>query len=149
VSVTNIIQFTKATAELRPSIVSLLRSEKLPVEDLPLSMENFFVAMNEDELIGAIGLEQYESYGLLRSVVVNHNFRNMKIASELVSLLERYAITKGIDSMYLLTVTASQYFDQKGYETESRENVPLPVRASSEFSHNCPASAIVMKKHLK
>lgn len=146
---TNVIQFRRVTNELKPSIVSLLLAEKLPVEDLPATMEHFFVAMNGDEVIGAIGLEKYDRYGLLRSAVVNKNFRNRKIASELVNLLENLAVTKGIDSMYLLTETASTYFSRKGYKSESRENVPLPVQASSEFSHTCPVSAVVMKKSLR
>jgi amino-acid N-acetyltransferase len=56
--------------------------------------------------------------------------------------------TLGINWLYLLTETASEYFEAKGYERISREDAPAALSASSEFSHVCPVSAIVMKKPL-
>jgi len=139
---------TKANNGQRQSIVSLLQSEKLPVEDLPVSLDNFFVALDDNKIIGAIGLEQYNNCGLLRSMVVDKEHRNKNVASQLVLQLEQYAITKGIDGMYLLTETAPEFFKRKGYAQISRDETPEPIQASSEFSHVCPVSAIVMKKLL-
>ena len=129
-------------------VIALLQAEKLPVEDLPASLDHFFVALNEDKVIGAIGLEQYRHYGLLRSMVVHATHRNKHIASSLVEQLEHYGKTLGITDMYLLTETAPAYFEQKGYQKIKREEVPAALQASSEFSHVCPVSAIVMKKEL-
>ena len=142
------IKITRAGNEQRQAAVALLQSEQLPVEDLPATFNNFFVTMADDKIIGVIGLEQYEQYGLLRSMVVDKAYRNKNIASQLVQHLESYAATLGIDCMYLLTETASVYFEAKGYERISREEAPTALSASSEFSHVCPVSAIVMKKSL-
>ena len=141
-------KITKANSEQKQSIVSLLQSEKLSVEDLPASLDGFFVALENNKVIGAIGLEKYDNCGLLRSMVVNKEHRNKNIASQLVQQSEDYATTVGIDCMYFLTETAPQYFERKGYQKIPREDVPKSLQASSEFSHICPISAIVMKKTL-
>lgn len=145
----NQIFITKASDNHRPMVIALLQAEKLPVEDLPASLDNFFVALNEDKVIGAIGLEQYGNYALLRSMVVHAAHRNKHIASSLVEQLEHYGNTLGISDMYLLTETAPAYFEQKGYQKIKREEVPAALQSSSEFSHVCPVSAIVMKKELR
>ena len=144
----NRVKLSRAKEWQRQSIVALLQAEKLPAADLPVSLDNFLAAMQENNVIGAVGLEQYENYGLLRSMVVNKEFRNKNIAADLIQELERMARTSGIDCMYLLTETAPQYFERKGYERISRDAVPKAVQVSSEFSSVCPVSAIVMKKSL-
>ena len=142
----NETKITKAHGQQRASIIALLQTEKLPAEDLPVSLDNFLVATEDDKVIGAIGLEQYDNYGLLRSMVVDKEYRNKNIASQLVQQLENYTATIGITCLYLLTETAAQYFERKGYSKISRDEVPVSLQASSEFSSVCPVSAIVMKK---
>lgn len=142
------ITITKAKNEQRQEIVELLKIENLPVNDLPVTLDNFFVATEEDKVVGAIGLEIYGNYGLLRSMVVNKDHRNKNIASQLVKELEQYATMRGNISMYLLTETASHYFERKDYQQINRDEVPTALQGSSEFSHVCPVSAIVMRKIL-
>jgi amino-acid N-acetyltransferase len=139
---------SNATSSQRQSIIQLLQGEKLPIDDLPASLENFLVATEDNKVVGAIGMELYGNCGLLRSMVVDKEHRNKKIASGLVQQLETEARVKGIDCMYLLTETALQYFERKGYQKITRDEVPRSLQTSSEFSHICPVSAIVMKKEL-
>ena len=68
--------------------------------------------------------------------------------ADLVARLESEAKSSGIEALYLLTETADKYFAKKGYTAISREIVPVEIKSSSEFSHVCPVSAIVMKKEL-
>ena len=142
------ISIIKASDNHRPMIIALLQTEKLPVEDLPASLEHFFVALSGDNVIGTIGLEQYGNDALLRSMVVSREHRNKNIAFNLVRQLESYGNSLGIHSNYLLTETAPTYFEKKGYVQLNREDVPEEVKVSSEFSYVCPVSAIVMKKDL-
>jgi amino-acid N-acetyltransferase len=142
------MQVTNATAQNRNEIISLLQANKLPTEDLPVSLIDFYIATDEGKVIGLIGMERYGHYGLLRSMVVHPDYRNRQIAEALVKKLEEQAIASGINDMYLLTETADKYFSRKGYHTISRDEVPIEVNASSEFSYVCPASATVMKKPL-
>jgi amino-acid N-acetyltransferase len=132
----------------KAGIVSLLIDEKLPVSDLPASLENFLVVLQDDQVIGVAGLEIYGDYGLLRSLAVNPAFRSQGVAGKLLSQIEALAISKGLSTMYLLTETAPDYFDRKGYAKIIRNDVPVEVQQSSEFSFVCPQSAIVMKKTL-
>lgn len=145
---TSPLKLEKAKNSQRNAIVALLSAEQLPVNDLPASMENFFVATAGDKIIGVIGLEVYGDYGLLRSMVVDQAHRNNHIASHLVNRLESFAQSLGLQRMYLLTQTAESYFDRKGYRVIGRKDIPEAIKASSEFSHTCPATAVAMQKEI-
>lgn len=142
------IAIVRAHDGQRQTIIDLLEAEKLPVSDLPASLDNFFIAQNNRQVVGAIGLEVFSDCGLLRSMVVRKEYRNQKVASLLVNALENFARASGITCMYLLTETAAQYFENKNYKIITRDEVPGELHASSEFSHVCPVSAIVMKKQI-
>ena len=142
------VTITPANASLRTSIINLLTSAKLPADDLPSSIDDFIVATDGNDVIGAIGLEKYDDCGLLRSLVVDPAYRNSGIAGRLVHNLEANASASGISCMYLLTETVPDYFSRKGYERISRAEVPAVLQQSSEFSYVCPQSAVVMKKML-
>ncbi|MBS1577963.1 MAG: GNAT family N-acetyltransferase [Bacteroidetes bacterium] len=149
-SVDNTIEITDAAKDWKGSIVALLKTEKLPVEDLPPSLNNFFMAIEKNKrVVGIIGLEQYGNFGLLRSMAVDRNFRNKGIAGKLIALLEAKAKASGLHSIYLLTETAGQYFEKKNYKRIERDSVPEAIKVSSEFSTVCPVSAIVMKKSIR
>ncbi|MDP9080865.1 MAG: arsenic resistance N-acetyltransferase ArsN2 [Bacteroidota bacterium] len=139
---------TQQADDYREAIIALLTAEKLPTADLPEPLENFVVTTQKDDLTGVIGLELYGDYALLRSLAVNKNYRNQGIAARLLQQAEELAETKGIKTIYLLTETAPGYFSSKGYDTITRTDVPAEVQQSSEFSHVCPQSAIVMQKLL-
>jgi len=51
-------------------------------------------------------------------------------------------------AIYLLTETAKPYFEKRSYTIVERDNTPDVIRRSSEFSHVCPVTAVVMKKTL-
>lgn len=144
----NQIEITAAGNSAREKIIALLLAEKLPVEDLPASLDNFFVAVDNDTIVGAVGMEQYDNYALLRSLVVDKDYRGKSIANNLLAELEQHASAHGVSDVYLLTETAPTYFAKKEYTKVTREEVPQAVQASSEFSHVCPVSAVVMKKSL-
>jgi amino-acid N-acetyltransferase len=140
------MQISRAQEEKRSEIIDLLRNNNLPAADLPLKIDDFFIADEKDKIVGVIGMERYESSGLLRSMVVHSDYRNRNIAHALITALERKAIATGVSEIYLLTETADKYFGKKGYQVITRSEVPPEVQTSSEFSHVCPATAIVMKK---
>jgi amino-acid N-acetyltransferase len=132
----------------RESIVALLVAEKLPADDLPANLENFMVAIQNDELIGVVGLELHGRYSLLRSLAVHPDWRGKGVAGKLLREAEILAGSKGSKAIYLLTETAPDYFERKNYIKITRNDVPSEVQQSSEFSHVCPQSAIVMMKTL-
>jgi amino-acid N-acetyltransferase len=132
----------------RNGIISLLQEEKLPADDLSVDLLNFFVAKDNGNLIGSIGLEIYDHNGLLRSLVVKASHRKMKVATALVNELEVSARKMGLKNIYLLTETAEGYFTKKGYVTITRREAPTSLEHSTQFSHVCPSSATLMVKRL-
>lgn len=132
----------------RAKVIALLANEKLPTDDLPQTLENFVVAKQGEEVIGIAGIEIYDSYGLLRSVAVSAAERGKGIANRLLDNVEKLAAAQSLQAIFLLTETAPEYFSKKGYQKITRAEVPAEVLQSTEFSHVCPQSAIVMKKIL-
>lgn len=132
----------------RPQIIELLMAEKLPVADLPETLDNFIVAIQDGVVVGVGGIEIYGNYGLLRSLAVQLQHRSEGIGGKLLARLDTISKLRGLSELYLLTETAPAYFEQKNYRKIKREDVPAEVQLSSEFSHVCPVSAIVMKKKI-
>jgi N-acetylglutamate synthase-like GNAT family acetyltransferase len=56
------------------------------------------------------------------------------------------AEARGFRALYLLTMTAEQYFPRFGFQPIDRDAVPAAVRATAEFREACPASATVMRR---
>ncbi|WP_158288321.1 arsenic resistance N-acetyltransferase ArsN2 [Mucilaginibacter psychrotolerans] len=135
-------------AAYQKEAIALLTAENLPVDDLSENLPDFFVAIEGSEIIGVAGMEVYGNYGLLRSVAVLPSRRGQGIAGKLVGQVESAGKQKGLSALYLLTETAADYFKNKGYAQIDRAQVPTAIQISSEFSHVCPVSAIVMEKEL-
>lgn len=137
-----------ATHVNRHAIEILLTSQKLPVEDLPVSLENFWIVADQGEVVGVAGFELYQPFALLRSLAVQPDHRNLGIGDILVRTVEEQAVKLNLEGIYLLTETAKPYFEKRGYSTVERGSVPDPIKQSSEFSHTCPVSAAVMQKKI-
>jgi amino-acid N-acetyltransferase len=112
---------------------------------------HFFLARGRDPLLpvaGAVGLEFYGEYALLRSLAVAREYRGRGLGRRLVARALEAAAGRGAREVYLLTVTAQSFFERLGFTAAAREDVPAPLRQSLEFREVCPASAAVMKKNL-
>lgn len=126
-----------------------LQSNKLPNQDISeyLTIKGrVFLGYYDDggELIGSGGLEMYGDSALLRSVAVKESVRGQQLGKKIVDDLVTQARNSKINSIFLLTETAKDFFTKKGFTIVSRDEVPSQVRASSEFTHVCPSSAICM-----
>jgi len=132
----------------RGAICALLDESALPTGDLDTSRIEWLVAMDDDALIGTIGLEVFERVGLLRSLAVKPALRRAGIASGLVRELEDDARRRGIEQLVLLTQTAEAFFQRRGYARIERGAAPAALQDSAEFRALCPASATCMSKPL-
>lgn len=132
----------------KEQVIALLKADNLPVDDLPETLDNFFVALIDNEVVGVAGIEIYGNYGLLRSVAMSTDYRGHGIAKDLVEQIILLGKSKRLSDLYLLTETAAEYFKKNGFAQIEREAVPDKIKASSEFSHVCPVTAIVMKKSI-
>jgi amino-acid N-acetyltransferase len=136
-----------ATREDYGAIRALLVSAGLPVEDLDTAPGlRFWVAEESGEIAGAIGLEARGRAGLLRSLAVAPSYRQQGLGSALVEALEREAPADGVAELVLLTQTAAEFFNRRGFEVVDRSTVPEEIRQCAEFRTLCPASALCMVK---
>ena len=104
----------------------------------------FFVAREDDAIVGVAALESHEGHGLLRSVAVAEAHRGAGIGSALVDAAERHAGAAGLDGPYLLTETAADFFAGRGYSVIPRDGGPAPIMASVEWATACGESAVPM-----
>jgi len=147
---------TDPSITLRPAetedldrVGTLLDANALPSEDVGEKPECFFVATAETEFVGAGGVEIYGSNGLLRSVVVDESSRGQGYGTALCDRLEDYARKQGVESLSLLTTTATAFFRERGYGETRRESVPSSVRQTTQFAALCPDSATCLVKTLQ
>jgi amino-acid N-acetyltransferase len=127
------------------SLKEFLRSNNLPTEDVSLNSGLFLAYYNtHDVLVGSGGLEFYNNLALLRSLAVSPELRGQQVGKEIVSQLLEAAKQRGISEVYLLTQTASFFFQKMGFKPVARENVPDTIQKSSEFATVCPASADIL-----
>jgi amino-acid N-acetyltransferase len=131
------------------AVKRLLTESQLAVSDLTLEhLEHFFGCGWAQKLDGVVGLEIYGSVALLRSLAVTPQRRGRGCGKALVAEAERYAQSRGIHELYLLTTTADRFFEGLGYERVSRETAPESIRRTREFSDLCPSTSTFMVKHL-
>jgi amino-acid N-acetyltransferase len=131
------------------NIKALLLENDLPIDDLDDEGIQLFVARIGDIIVGVIGLENYNTIGLLRSLAVKELYKNQRIGEQLIYYLVQISNRLGIQELYLLTTTAEKYFEKFDFKRMVRESVPDSIKNTKEFVDICPLSAVIMKKELK
>jgi amino-acid N-acetyltransferase len=76
------------------------------------------------------------------------NFRCQGIAARLTNFIARYAVSHGIQKIYLLTMTAKDFFAKQGYLELDRSQAPAGIQATREFKDLCPDTAVCMCREL-
>jgi amino-acid N-acetyltransferase len=126
------------------SVQKILHDNQLIWEDCEAHLKHFIVMEVEHKVIGLGGIEPYGSNGLLRSIAVTSAYRSRGVGRTIYTLLQAYAHQLGINTLYLLTETAADYFSTLGFKHIARSNVPDSIKETQQFSKLCPAHAIVM-----
>lgn len=130
-------------------IFPLLTGCNLPVADISVSSPpQFFGIRAAGSVIAVIGLEHFQAVGLLRSLAVSPSHRGRGLAQELVRFVESFAISCGVESLYLLTTTAEAFFAKLGYCPASRQEAPQAIQATPQFSGLCPSSSAFLSKRI-
>ena len=144
------IEVELVTEKDEEDIIELLTDANLPIEDLTTDkLKNFLVARGKDgSVMGTVGVESYQDVGLLRSLVVHPGYRGRGVGKELTKELESFARQMGIKVLFLLTMTAVDFFPKLGYRVTQRSDVPHQVTETFEFKSACPVSAVCLYKDL-
>lgn len=129
-------------------IFSLLQQYQLPTDDIFPEQMPFWVAVDGETVVGAIGLEPYGADALIRSMVVHPGYRGRQIATALLQKAEAHAKQQGVQSLFLLTETAAGFFEKNNYLHMDRMAAPDAIQQTSQFRFACPASAQLLKKQL-
>jgi amino-acid N-acetyltransferase len=129
----------------------LLRQADLVDADLQVAHAavDFLVMRESGEVVGAVGLQNADGTGLLRSLVVQPTLHRQGRGAALVAAAERLASRRGIDDMYLLTTGAAAFFALLDYLRVDRASAPLAVQLTAQFASLCPATAVCMHKQLR
>lgn len=146
-------QGTSLLNQLQPKDLEELRTllalNSLDASDLKSGdMAHFVGTTYQGALIAVGGLEIYNKTALLRSVATSPEYRGRGLAQAIVGELEKLADSCGVSSLYLLTETASNFFEKLGYQQVERSTAPDDITATRQFSDLCPSSAELMMKNI-
>jgi amino-acid N-acetyltransferase len=143
---TSVVDLARASAADLNEVVDLLRESDLPTEDVSGIIADFWVARTGGDLVGTVALERYGEIGLLRSLAVTPTHRGCGLAARLCDHLMEWARKDGISDLYLLTTDADAYFERNGFVAIERNETPVEIRSTTQFTELCPDSAIVMHR---
>lgn len=132
-----------------PAIAALLEANELPLDGAQTHLATYLVATLDENVVATAGAEVYGDVALLRSVAVAPALQRQGIGKVLVSRLLEEAKRRQIAKVFLLTVTAPEYFVRLGFKRDARDNVPAALQASAEFQGACPADAKLMSVTLQ
>jgi amino-acid N-acetyltransferase len=138
-----------AAANDKTIIDRLLAGAHLPHDDVALHLHNFILAIENEAIIGIIGLEVYGHVGLLRSLVVVPTMRGRGLGQGLCERLFLHARAQGVRELYLLTLDTEAYFHALGFRRVKRASAPDAIRGTRQFEGLCPTSATLMVRDLR
>jgi amino-acid N-acetyltransferase len=131
--------------DLEPAL-ELIRRAGLPEKGVVEQFGHFLVVRDMGRLIGLAGLEVHGKEALLRSVVVDPNYRAEGVGGLLVNGVLELAARMDLSSVYLLTTHARDYFLRHGFKDCPRESAPEGIRGSWEFTTGCPSTSAFMTR---
>ena len=105
------------------------------------SVEHFFVVEEIDEqdagisqLVGAVGMEVHEPYGLLRSFVLQGATWNPKIGLQLIEILLSYALKCKLSKVYMLAGDCNTFFEQIGFTSVEKDQLPQQIQKLNPYA---------------
>ena len=129
---------------LRPA----LEAAGLPTDDLDQPGRAFFELSDEHGPIGFVGLEGGGADRLMRSLVVLPGRKRQGHGGLLVAHAEAFARRDGVARLHLLTTTVAEFFRARGYRIADRDDAPVVMAATAQFTSLCPGSAAYLVKDL-
>lgn len=138
----------QANGNTLPYVEHLLEKNDLPTRDVRSKPDCFYVGYDGENPVAVGGVEVHGREGLLRSLVVEQSARGNGFGTATCDALESRAHENGVETLYLLTTTAAEFFSDRGYVDIERADAPDAIRQTTEFDDLCPSSATCLKKSL-
>ena len=120
----------------------------MPRGDLSASHGVYFAHV--DDSGAARGYCGYELLGeeiaFIRSCVVPRPHRGKGVGGAMVGALVDMLAAKGVRELYLFTLDADPFFSRLGFAVIARGEAPDAIRATSQFTMECCADAVLMRR---
>ena len=126
------IRIRKGSPGDLPAVLELLQSSALPVDGVAENFTRFMVALDEGRIVGSAGLEVEGTSALLRSVAIDPASRGAGLGIEIVRQTIRLANVSGVTTVYLLTTSASGFFQKLGFKEILRAEIDAEFPDSVE-----------------
>ncbi|HFJ0421571.1 TPA: arsenic resistance N-acetyltransferase ArsN2 [Pseudomonas aeruginosa] len=131
------------------SFITALQEAGLPTDDLTEPGRSFFAYDTvTGERVGYGGFECMGRDVLVRSLVVLPHVRQRGLGVGMLALLLRRAFDKGGREAWLLTSTASPFFERAGFKQVERSSAPPAILATRQAVSLCPASAALFRRRM-
>ncbi|WP_124728503.1 GNAT family N-acetyltransferase [Staphylospora marina] len=119
----------------------LLKEAGLNDRGIEPHIRHFFVVERPEtegvpEMVGAVGMEVYGEFGLIRSFVLKRGPWNGKVGVQMMKFLMEYAKELKLSRVYLLAGASSSFFREWGFEETDRESLPEALQKSEHLGHS-------------
>ncbi|ANV26242.1 arsenic resistance N-acetyltransferase ArsN2 [Rhizobium pusense] len=126
-----------------------LQAAGLLIDDLEQGGRTFFRFADQGQIVGFGGLESYGDCALLRSVVVLSDKRGRGYGEAISRQILDQAARDGARTVYLLTETATAFFEHLGFVKVDRATAPAAILQTRQAASLCPASAGLFAKTIQ
>lgn len=116
-----------------PRFAELIAGAQLPPLFIAEYIAGFVAAEHGDEIVACGGLEMYEQYGVIRSVVVDEPARGLGLGAALADRLESDARALGATDIYLFTADALEFWRRRGYTEVTFDDWAMPARLCWQY----------------
>ncbi len=127
-------------------LLAALQAASLPIDDLTESGRSFFQLSDHGRKVSFGGLEIYGQHALLRSVVVIPEHRGRGYGAAVTNLVLGQAMGYGVRTVYLLTASATSFFQHLGFAQIDRGAAPAAILQTRQAASLCSASAALLAK---
>lgn len=107
-------------------------------EKLEQEIERFYILERDGTIIGCAALYPYqaEKTAELACMVVHPDYRKNHRADHLLQTLEQEAKALGIEQLFILTTHTAQWFEERGFEPMTLEQLPQAKKAAYNYQRN-------------
>ena len=88
------MDIVKSTPPDLSEVLKLLKLVDLLIEGVKECFSTFFVIKDNNTVIGTVGIEVYETVGLLRSLTIHPDFQGKGLGQQMVNKIEQFSAEK-------------------------------------------------------
>jgi amino-acid N-acetyltransferase len=142
------IDYRLATSNDISEIENVLSRVNLYSNGVSSTIDSCIVAVDNKKIIGTAAIEYCNKYALLKSFAVHPAFQNKGVGEKLFYNILPLCYQHDIETIFLLTLTASEYFKKLNFQSQDRNRVPKDLSKTYEFQTLCPSTASCLSLRL-